>query len=162
MFKDEPLVDKLIAPEDNIDLYWEKFKSCFKYLEAAGGVINNGSGSYLFIYKNNMWDLPKGKMEKGEIPEQTAIREVWEECGLKNIRIIRQLEPTYHIFCKEKDKILKKTFWFEMIGDELEVTSPLTNEGITQVHWLNREEIKTVVFENTYNSIKDIMLSFKC
>jgi len=28
------------------------------------------------------WDLPKGKMDEGETPQQAAMRECWEETGL--------------------------------------------------------------------------------
>ena len=38
--------------------------------------------AYLFILRNVVWDIPKGKLEKGETPELAAVREIEEECGL--------------------------------------------------------------------------------
>lgn len=40
----------------------------------------------LRAYKN--WDFPKGIVEEGEDPFETAIRETTEETGLKNLRFI--------------------------------------------------------------------------
>ena len=38
------------------------------------------------------WTFPKGEIEKGENPKQTALREVQEETGLKNFQIIRKVD----------------------------------------------------------------------
>ena len=53
------------------------FLKQFKLIEAAGGVIQNSKG-ILFIYRNNKWDLPKGKVEKKEKLPLAAIRECEE------------------------------------------------------------------------------------
>ena len=44
-------------------------KTLYKYIEAAGGFIKNENDEYLFIFRRGKWDLPKGKLEKGETPE---------------------------------------------------------------------------------------------
>ena len=51
-------------------------------IEAAGGLVKNENGDYLFIYRNDKWDLPKGKIEKDEKTKVAAVREVEEECGI--------------------------------------------------------------------------------
>ena len=73
-----------------------------KYPEiiAAGGKVINQNSEILFIYRNKKWDLPKGKAEKNENISQTALREVIEETGIKNLTIVKPLEKTYHIFKK--------------------------------------------------------------
>ena len=43
------------------------FLKKFPCIEAAGGIVEHSNGSYLFIYRNDKWDLPKGKIEKSEI-----------------------------------------------------------------------------------------------
>ena len=45
----------------------------------------------LFIYRFNKWDLPKGKLNKGEKKQDCAIREVEEECGICNLQIEMRL-----------------------------------------------------------------------
>src|SRR5690606_27486008 len=52
-------------------------------IKAAGGVVKNGEGQYLFIHRLGKWDLPKGKVENNEKMRDAALREVEEECGIK-------------------------------------------------------------------------------
>ena len=65
----------------------KKFTKKIPLERAAGGVVTNKEGRVLFIYRNNKWDLPKGKLEKGETYEECALREVEEETGVKNLKI---------------------------------------------------------------------------
>ena len=60
----------------------------FTLVEAAGGLVQNSKGEYLIIYRFNHWDLPKGKCENNETLEETAIREVEEECNLNNLSLV--------------------------------------------------------------------------
>jgi hypothetical protein len=61
---------------------WKRFVKQFTVIEAAGGVVLNEADDWLFIHRLGRWDLPKGKLEKGEKPKQAATREVSEECGI--------------------------------------------------------------------------------
>ena len=45
-----------------------------------------------------VWDLPKGKVEKSEDIEQAAVREVQEECGLVDVRLVAPLTSTWHTY----------------------------------------------------------------
>ena len=58
------------------------FFKTFPSVEAAGGLVKHQDGRFLFIYRNNKWDLPKGKLENNETYDYAALREVKEECGL--------------------------------------------------------------------------------
>ena len=159
----EDLNEILIHGED-LGQVFESFKSNFKYLEAAGGAVLNNKNELLFIYRLGKWDLPKGKIESGENPQQAALREVEEECGLDNLKIIKELSPTFHVYEHKGKRILKKTFWFEMTTkSENQTLTPQTEEGITHVTWLNHEKVKQAM-ENTYENIKIIVkeaLGFK-
>ena len=56
-----------------------------KVVEAAGGLVYNSKKEILFIRRNKKWDLPKGKIEKGETHQEAAIREVIEDiCNSEN------------------------------------------------------------------------------
>ena len=59
----------------------------FPLVQAAGGLVENKNKQFLFIYRNNKWDLPKGKIEKKEKISNAAMREVMEETGVKNLKI---------------------------------------------------------------------------
>ena len=138
------------------DESWKRFISKYILIEAAGGLVKNKEGKFLFIFRNGKWDLPKGKAEYDETPEMTALREVEEECVLKNLKIEKVLTKTFHTY-KEKGKlILKKTHWYLMTIDEDQKLIPQTEEGITEVKWVAENRIEREVLVNTYASIKGI------
>lgn len=120
---------------------------------AGGGKVLNKNGDILFIYRNDKWDLPKGKIEGKESIEQTSLREVEEETGVKDLKITKPLETTYHIFKRNGKHRIKITYWFEMTSNYEGKLEPQENEGITKVEWLN--PVKTIeAMENSYANIK--------
>src|SRR5215207_6225786 len=68
----------------------------FTYVKAAGGVVINDHAQLLMIHRKGKWDLPKGKLNKGEKLEDCAIREVEEETGLKKLKLLSPLTVSYH------------------------------------------------------------------
>lgn len=120
---------------------------------AGGGKVFNDKGEILFIYRNNKWDLPKGKTESKESIEETAIREVEEETGVSGLTITNTLPVTYHIFKRNRRYRIKITHWFEMKTTYDGKLFPQENEGITKVKWLNKKKVKKVM-ENSYANIK--------
>ena len=128
------------------------FKKKIKVLKAGGGIVKNRNDETLFIYRRNKWDLPKGKMDKGETIDQTALREVKEETGVKNLSIIGFKMNTYHIFKKEKNFRLKVTSWYNMLSNYEGKFIPETKEGISKVVWKNNKKIKKI--KNTFPNIK--------
>ena len=140
---------------DNINFLQSEFISCFKFIKASGGLVYNSKGEFLIIKRNGIWDLPKGKAEKGETSAETAIREVTEECGLDSLTIKHSLIKTYHTYTLNETHILKETEWFEMMTDA-EKTSPQTLEGITEVKWVDKSKA-SFIRENTFPSIVDVL-----
>ena len=126
---------------------------------AAGGVVRNPQGDVLCIFRNGKWDLPKGKQDPGEKPRQTALREVSEETGIKDLCITKRLESTYHTYKEKEQHILKKTFWYEMSSNE-ENLNPQKEEGITEVRWVKTSEIDKII-ENTYGSVSNLLSKCK-
>lgn len=120
---------------------------------AGGGKVYNANGEILFIYRNDKWDLPKGKIEGNESIEQTALREVEEETKVNDLKIVKPLETTYHIFKRNGRLQLKITYWFEMTSNYTGVLEPQEDEGITKVEWLNPQQIKEAM-ENSYANIR--------
>jgi len=109
--------------------------------------------NFLFIFRNGKWDLPKGKAEGKESIESTAIREVEEETGVKDLEIIKPLKITYHLFKRNSKVKIKITYWFEMKTSFDGALLPQENEGITMVKWLNDKEIVEAM-GNSYANIK--------
>ena len=121
------------------------FKKKFPEIIAAGGKVVNNKSEILFIYRNKKWDLPKGKAEKNEIISETALREVEEETGIKNLSIIKPLDKTYHIFKRGGKNYLKTTYWFEMKSDYNGKFKPQKKEGITRVEWIGIENLSSIL-----------------
>lgn len=143
---------------ENIDEIWESFKKLFRIIEAAGGIVNKSSDEILFIKRLGKWDLPKGKMEKGESREESAVREIEEETGLKNVVLKDFINTTYHIYTERNgDQVLKYTHWFEMFFEGEDTSKPQIEEGITEVAWKNKVQIESEVFPNTFKNIKLII-----
>lgn len=140
----------------NFDQVFNYLKIKFKYIEAAGGFINK-ENEYLFIYRLQKWDLPKGKLDKGETIEQAAIRECEEECAISNLKIEKQLSSTYHIYTYKGNYALKQTFWFYMTTDYDQILIPQTEENIEEVRWFTAAEIKNTVYSNSYHTIIDVV-----
>ncbi len=137
----------------NEDTLLKTFLKKLPNVVAGGGKVINKNGDILFIYRNDKWDLPKGKIEGNESIEETSIREVEEETGVKGLKITRPLETTYHVFKRNGKHRIKITYWFEMTSNYTGKLEPQENEGITRVEWLNA--VKTVeAMENSYANIK--------
>jgi hypothetical protein len=134
----------------------EAFKSCFTFIKAAGGLVFNGKHEYLVIKRNGVWDLPKGKLERGEAFESAALREVKEETGLEGLVISRPLLSTFHTYRLADKWILKETKWFEMKyrGDDKPVVQ--RSEGITGFSWIKPGKPGKII-RNTYLSIMDVL-----
>lgn len=155
-------VNELNVFGENIDEIWKDFQGLFRIIEAAGGLVNNPDGDLLFIKRLGKWDLPKGKMEKGESREESAVREIEEETGLRDVELIRFINTTYHIYIERNgEKILKCTHWFEMYFDGEDTSKPQIEEGITEVAWKNALQIENEVFPSTFKNIRLIVDEFR-
>lgn len=156
LFIDKPDAQTLVVETSNIEKGLEKIRKCFKYIYAAGGLIEK-NGAYLFIYRLKRWDLPKGKLEMGESPEEAGIRECEEECGITQLTITKTLEPTYHIYKHKGGYALKKTYWYAMQTKHEGQLVPQIEESIEQVEWFTKDQIEAQVISNTYPAILDVI-----
>jgi 8-oxo-dGTP pyrophosphatase MutT (NUDIX family) len=135
------------------DKLLKKFLKKLPTVIAGGGKVYNDTGDILFIYRNDKWDLPKGKVEANESIERTALREVSEETGVNGLEIIKPLETTYHIFKRNGRHRIKITYWFEMKTSFCGNLYAQEEEGITKVEWLNNEQTVEAL-ENSYANIR--------
>jgi len=141
--------------DDVIELF-NTIKSQFQLIEAAGGLVLNELGEILFIYRNNKWDLPKGKAEPGELMEKTAVREVEEETGIKVWNLENHLMGTFHTYVQNGKKMLKHNHWFVMSSKKTDQMVPQLEEGIELVEWISPHHLEKV-YANCYRSIKDVI-----
>ena len=136
------------------------FKSKLPVIQAGGGLVRNQSGKMLFIFRKGKWDLPKGKIDKGETLEKGAKREVKEETGVKKLQLNGLAGVTYHIFKRNDKYQLKETHWFHMTTTYTGKLKPELQEDITKAKWKGPK--KTVkALENSYGNIKYLLKDLK-
>jgi 8-oxo-dGTP pyrophosphatase MutT (NUDIX family) len=94
------------------------------------------------------WILPKGRIEEGESLEETSIREIKEETGLHNIKLVDKIDKTNYWFRTEKKERLTKEVHFFLYEDEdgnedICVEEKYFDKGL----WFTKEEaIKRIGF----------------
>ena len=131
---------------------WDAFRADYKFVLAAGGVVNDEQGRLLVIRRLGKWDLPKGKVDEGEGIEAAAIREVQEECGLDRLTMIKPMPSTWHTYERKGKQHLKRTDWFLMRGSSAERLVPQYEEDIEEVKWAAADELPVIKSE-TYASL---------
>lgn len=145
-----------VLVDDSPKMLFKAIKKKCLWIKAAGGLVKNNKGEYLFIFRNKKWDLPKGKVEKGEKVKVAAVREVEEECGVKIEKRRERLCKTYHIYEMNNKVVLKSTSWYEMEVKGKPKLIPQKEEGITTAAWVNEAGIKNKI-KNTYPLILDVL-----
>jgi 8-oxo-dGTP pyrophosphatase MutT (NUDIX family) len=161
------LLHEIKKEEFHAGVLWDKdldklkkvFFKHFTVIEAAGGIVQNSKKEILFIYRLNKWDLPKGKMEKGEKPDDCALREVEEETGVTKLTLKEKVGETYHTYDAFGKHFLKITYWYHITCPAAQQLIPQAEEDITAIEWVAIKNIK-VPLKNTYPSIKDILDTF--
>ena len=133
-------------------------KKMFKIIKAGGGVVKNNNDQILFIYRLKKWDLPKGKLDKGETIRDCAKREVEEETKVK-VNLKQKIISTWHTYTKNKKFILKKTTWFKMDCVDDSKMKPQKKEKIEKVEWMNNSTIKEILL-NSYKTLNHVMIEY--
>jgi 8-oxo-(d)GTP phosphatase len=126
-------------------------KSFYSIVKAAGGVIKNDNNELLMIHRLGKWDLPKGKMDKGESAKQTAVREVEEECNIK-VKLLTKAATTWHTYTHKGKNVLKKTNWYHMKNLDDSKMTPQQEEDIDDIQWMDSAKVEAASL-NTYLSI---------
>ena len=146
--------DRIVIYHKSLDKLMEAFKSFYEVVEAGGGVVQNDKKEILAIFRRGKWDFPKGKLEEGEKKKDCAIREVKEECGLKNLEIQKKLGCTYHVYGNKKDRKLKVSHWYVMNSPDKDLI-PQTEEDIEIAKWFKISEF-LLHAKPIFNNIRDV------
>jgi len=150
-------VESVALYAENLEELWADFQSCYKIQEAAGGYVLNSEGQLLVFYRRGSWDMPKGKIDPGETPEEAAVREVQEETGLVHVALGAFLMHTYHTFVYKEQRILKKTWWYSMKTTDTQVV-PQTEEDIEEIRWVEPRAWVEAEKE-VYGNIQEVILA---
>ena len=156
--KNQQITYLLVHPD--VDSIFKNLLADIKIIYAAGGLVKNGEGNFLFIHRLGKWDLPKGKVDEGEKMRAAAIREVEEECGIKVDYLGEKIATTYHAYIMRGKFVIKQTKWYNMGVNKVPKLIPQTEEDITEAVWLAKKDLQKVK-ENTYPLIYDILDKIK-
>jgi 8-oxo-(d)GTP phosphatase len=153
-----PDLQSITLITDDKELLEDLIKLQYKVLKAAGGVVQNEFGQILMMYRLKKWDLPKGKLDKGESSRIAAIREVEEECGVK-AKMGEKICTTFHTYTYKNEDILKQTKWYTMDLVDDSKMKPQEEEDIEKLEWMGKEKVKSALI-NSYSSIRYVLKKF--
>jgi 8-oxo-dGTP diphosphatase len=136
--------------------------AALKTQSSAGGVIFRKHGgqpevALIAVKGGTVWCLPKGLVDRGETPEETAVREVGEETGLRGRIVDRIGQITYWYYAKEENAKYKKTVSFYLMEFEGGSTADHDFE-VDEASWFPIEE---AVSKATYKGDREILLKAK-
>ncbi len=129
-----------------------------KRTQTAGGVVLNKEGLVLVVSQNgNSWSLPKGHIDEGENKLQAAIREIYEESGISELELVKNLGSyeRYRIGLDGGEDIseLKQIyiFLFSTNQNVLKPIDPANPEAI----WVKKENVADLL---THKKDKEFFL----
>ncbi len=127
-----------------------------KEVLSCGGVVFNDQGRVLLLRKEEerRWCIPKGHVEPGETPQETALREIQEESGFI-CRIAGDLtEVSYRYYWPQDDVNYDKRvryFLAEVVGG-----GPALEPGFDRLRWVTEKEaLRLLHYENDKRVIRE-------
>ena len=106
-----------------------------RHVRAAGGVIVREDGQVALIHrpKYDDWSLPKGKLEQDEEWEEAAVREVWEETGIR-VALGEELSSVEYTDPKGRPKTVR--YWrMEPLEGEF-----VPNREVDELRWMPADD----------------------
>jgi 8-oxo-dGTP diphosphatase len=118
-------------------------------IEAAGGVVLDSDGRVAVVHRPRYddWSLPKGKLDEGETFEEAALREVWEETGLR-VSLGEEL-PSVHYFVRDRPKVVR--YWLMAVESD---PGFAPNDEVDELRWLSPADAVALL---TYDRDKGVV-----
>jgi len=139
-----------------------------KVSESCGGVIVRDGLVAVVNQHDNSWSFPKGHVDSGEERLECAKREIFEECGISDLTLIKEF-PHYERFrisrgARGEDKSTPKLmifFLFTTKQSEFVLADPIHPEA----RWVPIDEVSSLLthpkdkefFESIKNQLKNHM-----
>lgn len=160
MFEASESLSLICIPSSDVEGSYRKVCAQFKEVNAAGGLVSNRRGDYLLIRRFGLWDLPKGHQEAGEDIAVTAMREVQEETGVKELQLRDLICVTDHCYRRDGIRHLKHTWWYDMLYTNPVDLTPQNEEDISKAAWVARSSLPPLL-KDTYPSIVEVFREAK-
>ncbi len=132
-----------------------------KQTQSAGGVVINPKGQVLVVNQNGTsWSLPKGHIEEGEDALTAAKREIYEESGVGNLKLVKDLGSyrRYKIGLNgHEDPTELKTIHMFLFRTDQEVLNPLDSEN-PEARWVEKDKVADLL---THPKDKEFFLRIK-
>jgi 8-oxo-dGTP pyrophosphatase MutT (NUDIX family) len=126
--------------------------------ESAGGIITKNGLVLVVSQHGTSWSLPKGHLEKGEDKISAAKREIYEETGISDVEMIKEL-GNYKRYKIEKDgsedKSELKTIYMFLFRTDKEIIKPIDPEN-PEARWVPKEHVAEIL---THPKDKEFYLS---
>ena len=121
---------------------------------SVGAVLlcdTSGKNEFLLLnYPQGHWDFVKGKMEAGETPHETVKREMGEETGISNFKLIKGFEEYVEYDFRFKNEVIHKKVIFFLAKTNIKKIS-LSHEHNDYL-WLGyNDTLKKITFKNAKN-----------
>jgi bis(5'-nucleosidyl)-tetraphosphatase len=134
-----------------------------KHLHSAGGiVIRNIRGSWhvlLIRDQADKWTFPKGMINDGEQPLEAAIREIREEVGLSDLRMVSPLGEISFTY-NRNGKTRKTVSYFLFVSESSKKPVCQTEEGIREAVFMQPEQaLKQTGYPDTNGQILEKAIS---
>jgi len=155
-YMDRPGTKGAIIEDVSEDSLLTQLHAMYHHIDAGGGVVFNEGNAILMIFRRGKWDLPKGKLDKGETIEECALREVTEETGLQHLSLGEKICDTYHIYTQNNEQLIKRSAWYKMTGTSADKLKPQKEENILEARWVNEKELAPLAGKS-YEAIKDVL-----
>ena len=125
--------------------------------ETSAGVVlfRKENEKFLFLllhYPSGHWDFVKGKMEKGELEKETAIRETEEETGITDVKFLDNFEEwIQYNFQFEGELVNKKVVFF--LGETKTRDVKISHEHLNYT-WM---DYTTAMEKTTFENAKTVL-----
>ncbi|MEY3051758.1 MAG: hypothetical protein RLY31_1543 [Bacteroidota bacterium] len=154
MLEKSSRLEEVVIYHGDLAALWDDFRTGYQSVSAAGGVVFHEE-EVLMIYRKGFWDLPKGKVDPGETPQEAAVREVLEETGVLAEAVLDSIPDTWHTYRQHGKRMLKRTYWFRMVTRQRALTLQ-EEEDITGGEWVDQATARRLE-PGMYGSIRDVM-----